>query len=177
MKDKRIKIISMVAYFLIALVLYIILHELGHCIVAVACGATITEFSILTAHMSYVGGSYTDASDLWLHVNGMLFPLTISYIYMIFYNSDKGNLTYRIVSYVISFMPMFSLLPWVIMPIMYAVGESIPATDDVTKFLYNFSASYNPIWVTVGAVILIATSIIMIIKKRILHNFIVEMKK
>lgn len=177
MERKRIKKISMVVSLLIAFVLYIILHELGHCIVAVACGATITEFSILTAHMSYVGGSYTNTSDLWLHVNGVLFPLILSYIYMIFYKTDKENIIYRIVSYIITIMPMFSILPWVIMPIIYAVGGSIPATDDVTKFLYNFSSRYNPIWVTIGAVVLIVVSIIIIIKKRILHNFIAEMRR
>ncbi|MGN0735322.1 MAG: hypothetical protein ACI4LP_05815, partial [Anaerovoracaceae bacterium] len=47
--------------------LYIFLHELGHMIVMLSAGATITSFGILTAHVSAEGGNYSTLSALWLH--------------------------------------------------------------------------------------------------------------
>lgn len=43
----KLKLLGLVILLgIFTLILYIILHELGHCIVAVACGAKITEFSL-----------------------------------------------------------------------------------------------------------------------------------
>lgn len=36
--------------------LYIFLHETGHALVAIGCGAKITRFSIASARISYEGG-------------------------------------------------------------------------------------------------------------------------
>lgn len=157
------------------ILLYIILHELGHCIVAVACGAQITEFSILTAHMSYAGGHFTDISDLWLHANGMAFPLILSYVYMLCYQKKRESRFYRIFSYFAAIMSMFSVLAWVIVPLLY-LGGNASAGDDVTKFLRIFSTRYHPIWVTVGALILIMISVVLIIKKEIVKIAFMEMK-
>lgn len=38
---------------------YVLLHEGGHALVALLCGARVTEFSLLGAHMSYEGGAFT----------------------------------------------------------------------------------------------------------------------
>lgn len=46
----------------IAIFLYILLHEFGHMIIMLSVGATITDFSIFTAHVSADGGNYTDLS-------------------------------------------------------------------------------------------------------------------
>ncbi len=45
------KLLSLFASILIAVPLYILLHEGGHGLVAVLCGACITDFSILGAYM------------------------------------------------------------------------------------------------------------------------------
>lgn len=159
-----------------AILLYIILHELGHCIVAVACGAEITEFGIITAHMSYAGGHFTDISNLWFNVNGMAFPLMLSYVYMLCYQKKREGTFYRIFSYFVAILPMFSLLAWVTIPLFY-LGGNAPAGDDVTKFLRIFSTGYHPLWVTVGAIVLIMISVVLIIKKEILKIALVEMKE
>jgi len=78
----------------LAAVLYILFHEMGHLIVMLAAGATIVEFSIITAHVSGTGGAYTDLSVLWLHTNGALLPILVSYIYMLFYESDSEKPLY-----------------------------------------------------------------------------------
>lgn len=81
---------------LLALVIYILLHELGHLIVMVSAGATINDFSIITAHVSATGGEYTNLSDLWLNANGALLPVFTAYVYMFFYKSNSEKSFYRI---------------------------------------------------------------------------------
>ena len=175
MKEQKEKILSVFLSLIIVLILYIFLHEMGHCIVAMACGATITEFSILTAHMSSVGGTYTDISDMWLHVNGALFPMVVSYAYMLFYNREKESSVYRVCSFFMTLMPTFSLLAWVIVPIVY-LGGNAPVGDDVTKFLDTFSVKYHPIYVTLAAAVLVLLSLTIMIRKRIIHNYILEIR-
>jgi len=172
-KENRLILIGLVP---IVLVLYIVLHEMGHCIVAVACGSTITEFSILTAHVSYAGGTYTNVSDMWVNVNGMLFPLILSYIYMLFYKKGKEDVHYRMFSYFVWLLPTGSLLAWVMIPIAYVNGDA-PANDDVTKFLHHLSSDYHPIYVTLGALALIVLSVVLMLKKRIIQNFVVELRR
>ena len=45
------KILSLFASILFTIPVYIILHEGGHALIALSCGARITEFSILGAYM------------------------------------------------------------------------------------------------------------------------------
>lgn len=172
-KKKRIMVIVSA---ITTLIVYIVLHELGHCIVAVSCGATITEFSILNARMNYVGGNFTDWSDLWFNANGALFPLIISYVYMLVYRDKRENMFYRIISWCVVLVPVTTLLAWVVIPFLYMAGNA-PVGDDVTKFLYNFGSSHNPIIVSVTAVLLIVSAVVIMVKRHIPQNFFGEMKK
>ena len=54
--NKKIKSIGYVLLSAgLAVFLYIFLYELGHTLVLLSVGATITDFSIFTAHVSAVG--------------------------------------------------------------------------------------------------------------------------
>ena len=56
------KILSLLASAVLMVPAYILLHEGGHALVAVLCGARITEFSVLGAYMGYEGGVFTPAA-------------------------------------------------------------------------------------------------------------------
>lgn len=170
------KICILMLSVLIAIPLYIILHEFGHTIVILSAGGKITEFSILTAHVSSTGGNYTNLSDLWLNANGALLPVIVSFVYVLFYKKSSTNMFYRMFSYIFSLMPICSLFAWVIIPFVYMQGNA-PAGDDVSKFLYNFSHDFHPLLVSAAAVLIISAGIILIMKKDIFKNFISEMKK
>ncbi len=174
--DKVKKVLYVFASALLSIILYIILHEGGHMIVMLSAGATITDFSILTAHVSGVGGNYTNASDLWLQANGALLPVIVSFIYMLFYKKESRSMFYHIFSYMFCLIPVGSLFAWVIIPFVYMQGNA-PAGDDVTKFLYNFTHDYHPLLVSAVAVLIIAVGIILMIKKEIIKTFIVEIRK
>ena len=55
MKHKIKKVMLVFPAVALTIVIYIFLHEIGHLIVMVSAGATITDFSILTAHVSAMG--------------------------------------------------------------------------------------------------------------------------
>ncbi len=166
---------AMLLSMILALVLYVTFHELGHLIVMLSAGATIEEFSIMTAHVSGTGGEYTNLSGLWLHANGALLPILAAYTYMLFYKSSSEKSFYRIFSCMIALIPIGSMLAWFILPFIY-VGGNAPAGDDVTKFLYSFSHNFHPLLVSAAAAMIIGIGIVLMVKKGILRNFIAEVR-
>lgn len=173
-KIKRVMYVLLSA--LLELFLYILFHEAGHLIVMLSAGATITDFSIITAHVSAVGGNYTNLSDLWLQANGALLPVIVALVYMLFYKKEKKNFFYIVFSYVFSLIPIMSMLAWVIIPFLYMQGNA-PIGDDVTNFLFNFTQSNHPLTVSVISLLIMAIGITVMIKKDIFKNFILMVKE
>ena len=69
------KILSLFASILFTIPVYIILHEGGHALIALSCGARITEFSILGAYMLL----YRDAAQsVFYRIFSFLFPLILT---------------------------------------------------------------------------------------------------
>ena len=161
---------------LICILLYIVLHEFGHAIVLWSVGAEITEFSILSAHVSYVGGSWTNFSDKWLHLNGALLPFVISVVYTMLYKKEYANRFYRVMSGIFVLMPISSLLAWVIVPVLYMFGQA-PAGDDIYKFLCNFCFDYPAYVVSICAIVAICCSACLAVKKGVFGNFRIAMKE
>ena len=96
--ERRIKTgLRMVPVVIFVLFFYVFLHESGHTIVALASGSKITEFDLFSTrpHMNYKGGNYTLFSTLWLHANGSLLPLFVSYIVAITYKKEIQNFFYQ----------------------------------------------------------------------------------
>lgn len=175
--QRKMKIVAyLMLSVLIVLPLYILLHECGHLIVMLSAGATITDFSIMTAHVSAVGGNYSNLSDLWLHANGAFLPIVVSLVYMMFYRTKNGSLFYHIFSYISSLVPIGSLFAWVVIPFVYLQG-SAPVGDDVTKFLNNFSQNNHPLIVSAVTAMLIAVGVTVMIKKGIVQKIISIMKE
>ena len=169
MKKKALFFRDLFLSVLLILFLYILIHETGHLIVMLCAGAKITSFSILTAHVSGEGGNYTDTSDLWLHANGAFLPVLVSYVWMLFYRKDIRNSFYRIFSWFVCLVPASSLLAWVFIPFLWMKGNA-PVNDDVTNFLFNFSQSHHPLLVSLGAIVLIAVSVVLAVRKQVVKN-------
>ncbi|MFR1808071.1 MAG: hypothetical protein ACLSWV_03905 [Pygmaiobacter massiliensis] len=169
MADKKMELkLSIVASFLITIFLYIFLHEAGHSLVAIACGAQITKFSILKASMAYVGGSFTALTGSLLNAAGMLLPVLVSIIVIFFYNKETENMFYRVFFTAFCVTPFFSTIAWIIIPILYSFG-SAPKHDDVTKFL-NYSG-INPFIISAAAFALLVAGLFLAYKKKILQNY------
>ena len=170
----KIKIIlSTFASIIFIIPIYIILHEGGHTLIAVLCGARITKFSILGAYMTYDGGTFTSITLSLFHIAGMLLPVLVSIVYMLTYRNKIKGMLYRIFSFISSLIPIGSILAWVIVPILY-VSDKAPQNDDVTKFID--SSGLSPWAVLLGAVVLFTCCLFISWKKKIIQNYWMAIK-
>ena len=167
MNPKVKKILYLLFSLIISLPAYIILHEGGHALVAVLCGARITEFSLIGAYMSYDGGVFSPAMYSLFHCAGMLLPVMAAIIYMLAYRAS-GGLFCRIFSFVFLLLPFGSILSWVFVPILYMAGCA-PQSDDVTKFI--ISSGFEPWVVATVAVLLFAGCALLTVYKRVIQNW------
>lgn len=162
--------LKMILAAFLEVIVYIFLHEGGHALVAVSCGAKITAFSIVGAFTSSTGGNYTQVTLSLLNIAGMAFPLIISVCYMMFFfrKNRKGEF-YRIFSLFFTLTPAMSLLAWVIVPIAFMAGDTTNP-DDVIQFLNT--SGIHPVIVMVLALILFVGIVFAAWKKGILQIWI-----
>lgn len=173
MQNKSKILISLFVGIWIFLPLYIILHEAGHSLVAIFCSAKITKFSILGAYVETEGGVYNTYTSSLMNIAGMLFPVFISFLYIIVYRKDCDNIFYRILSFFFCVIPVFSILAWIIVPILYIMGNA-PTYDDVTKFLDN--SGIHPLWLVLSSLFLQFVMIIFAGHKNVIKNYWYTMK-
>lgn len=147
---------------------YIILHEGGHALIAILCGAQITEFSILGAYMRYEGGTFTSVTLPLFHIAGMLLPVLISVIYMLAYRDKVKHILYNIFSFMFLLVPAGTILAWIIVPVLYLFGQA-PPNDDATKFID--SSGLSPWAVSIGAILLFTCCLFLAWKKKIIQNY------
>lgn len=82
MSLKAKKVLSLLASVMCMLPLYVVLHEGGHALIAVLCGARVTSFSVAAASMSYQGGRFTALTLSLFHAAGVLLPVLAAVVYM-----------------------------------------------------------------------------------------------
>ncbi len=168
MNPKGKVILSALASVFCVLPLYILLHEGGHALTAVLCGARVTRFSILDASMSYEGGTFTAASSSLLNAAGMLLPVLLSVVYMLTYRKGAISIPYRIFSFMFLLVPVCSVLAWVIVPVLYLAGKA-PQNDDVTKFINH--SGLSPWAVLTASILLFVFCLFLAWKKKIIQNY------
>lgn len=157
------KILSLFASILFTIPVYIILHEGGHALIALSCGARITEFSILGAYMRYEGGTFTALTLSLFYIAGMLLPVLISIAYMLLYRDAAQSVFYRIFSFLFPLILTAPALAWGIVPLLY-LSDQAPPGDDVTGFIESSGAS--PWAVLLGAVLLFAGCLFLAWQKK-----------
>jgi hypothetical protein len=150
----------------IVLISYIVLREVGPCLIAILCGAKITRFSISGVYIIHVGGVFNPVTSALFYAAGMLLPVFISFVFMLFYSKSNENVFYRIFSCIFSLTLFFSVIAWIIVPILYLLGKA--PNDDISKFI-NVSGM-SP-WLVCGmGILLIISGIIFAWKKKIILN-------
>lgn len=162
------KLVSLFVSLILMFPAYILLHEGGHALAAISCGARITEFSILGAYMRYEGGRFTAVTLSLFHAAGTLLPVILAVVYMLAYRSGSRSVFYRIFSFFALLMPVGSILGWVVVPVLCLLGEA-PGTDDAAKFIE--SSGLSPWIVLGGAALLFAGCLLLAWKKKIPQNY------
>ena len=162
------KLVSLFVSLILMFPAYILLHEGGHALAAVSCGARITEFSLLGAYMRYEGGRFTAVTLSLFHAAGTLLPVILAVVYMLAYRSGSRSVFYRIFSFFALLMPVGSILGWVVVPVLCLLGEA-PGTDDAAKFIE--SSGLSPWIVLGGAALLFAGCLLLAWRKKIPQNY------
>jgi membrane-associated protease RseP (regulator of RpoE activity) len=148
--------------------LYIVLHEGGHALVAVLCGAKITKFSITGAYMSYDGGLFSAFTLSLLNAAGMLLPVALTCLYILFYRKDAQGLFRRVLSMILCAVPLFSIFAWVVVPVLY-LFDAAPQNDDVIRFIVN--SGLHPLLVVLFAFLLFGFMVAAAWRRRIIQNY------
>ena len=172
--EKKKVICSLIGSIWLTVLLYIFLHESGHVLVGMLCGAKIIEFNLLEAYVICEGGKFTNIAIACFYMAGMLVSLAVSWAYLLFYRSNSKFIFYNIFSAFFVIMCTFSALAWVIVPIIYMVGIPNP-NDDIVKFMD--CTEIHPLIVSLGASILIAISLLGIWHKQVFKNYVHTMKR
>ncbi|MDO9491762.1 hypothetical protein [Acetobacterium sp.] len=165
MNIKMKYVLSTILVTVIAIVVYIILHEVGHCLVAMACGARITKFSIISASMAYEGGVFNRFQFALFNAVGALFPIIVSFFLLCFYRRNQQGMVYHQFYFMFSLISIASLFAWILVPICSFFTE-VPQGDDVTKFMLETGLS--PLIVIFGALMIIVPMIFLMGKKGVL---------
>lgn len=165
--------LSVIITAIIAISIYITLHEFGHSLIAVACGAHITKFSIINARMSYEGANFTHVTEALFNVFGVILPLLIAAVSLCFYKRNAKKMIYHIGYSFFAMISTASALQWVIIPIVALLSQP-PAGDDVTKLM--FSSSLPPLAIATGALIIVLLMIIWMFSKGIPSAFVQVIK-
>lgn len=168
MHSKRRFVLCMMGVAVLGTGLYIVLHEAGHCLVALACGAKITEFSVLGARMAYAGGSFNRMTGSLLQAAGLLLPIMTVFLLLCFYRRDRGSVLYHISYFVISLSSVSAALAWILIPAI-SLFAAPPAGDDVTKFMEI--SGLSPYVVMLGAVCIILLMLWFMTKRGLLAAF------
>jgi len=132
--------------FIWVLLMYTFLHEGGHALVAWLSGGSVHVFDInffnLGAHVR-TSAELNRNGEIFNSLAGMGLPLLVWLGFMLIAPRRASPLveTLKIIS---SAGVIGSLIPWVIIPLIYASGGG-PVSDDAARFL-QYSA-FNPNWV------------------------------
>lgn len=154
-------IISLLAGVFWVMILYTFLHEGGHALAIMLGGGTLDSFSMdfitFTAHVSNSGL----VQPPWNIINtaaGALLPVLVMLLVFLIFPRPKTAFA-GLLSRVASFCVLGSLLPWVVIPFFYLIGNA-PAGDDVTHFL--ISSGCLPILLSAVAMQVIIATFLML---------------
>ncbi len=174
LKHNLSKLITVMIAALAAVTAYVILHELGHLSVSLACGAKITEFSILHGRVKSLGGAFTPFREELFYLAGTLLPYSVFTLFVLSCRKEIRSGMYHFFSFFAGLISASSFSAWAVLPFLY-IRHRAPAYDDVTKFLDIFTRDHPALLVSAVSLLPILFSIRLIMKKDLPRQFLKSM--
>ncbi len=154
--------------------LYTLLHEGGHALVAVLYGGKINRLVLgFNAHVTYTGANFTRTGEALMNSAGALLPTVCMGIALAVYDRNVKHFVYHYLFALFSLAVTGSFAAWVAIPLI-SLFSAPPAGDDVTKFLEV--SGMDPLLVSVIALLIIVTFVYVTYKKG-LHTKLREQLK
>ena len=128
-----VALLSFILFFVFFV--YTFLHEAGHALAGLAFGQTLTVFNVnfwnFSAHVG-MAGSLSQSQRAFQSAAGAGLPLLI-WLALISLVPRRASFSIETVKLIASMAVVNTLLVWMILPILYRLGQAPP--DDVTNFL------------------------------------------
>ena len=147
--------------------LCILVHEIGHSIVALASGARITGFSLIRGFVSTSGGHKGYLIRQLFYTAGFLLPSLSAAVYALLYRRGE-SVMYRIFSALYETVCAASLLDWIVTPFLWLLRRA-PRGDDCTMFLEFYP--YHPLTVSAAVAALAFLLIFLAARRGIFLDF------
>lgn len=138
-KNAYIKILGAISVGFAAILIYTLVHEGGHAIAALLVGARITAFDVNfvtgSPHVAWEG-FVKPAGRAFIAVSGPVFPVIVWLLSLSMLRWHKA-VSVRLGLFVASIMMISSLLPQVIIPVLYMLGLELGGEDIVGFIIYS----------------------------------------
>ena len=154
-------------------VLCILMHELGHGIVALSAGARITGFNLIRGYITTTGGQHGTLIRQLFYAAGFLLPALSAAVYSFLYRREESSM-YRIFSALYEAVCISALLDWIVTPVLRLFRRA-PAGDDCTMFLECWP--FHPLFVTAAVTVLAALLILLAVRRGIVSGFMETVRK
>lgn len=149
--------------------LYTLLHEGGHALVAVLYGGKINRLVLgFNAHVTYTGANFTRTGEALMNSAGALLPTVCMGIALAVYDRNVKHFVYHYLFALFSLAVTGSFAAWVAIPLI-SLFSAPPAGDDVTKFLEV--SGMDPLLVSGIALLLIIAFVYVAYKKGLYTKF------
>jgi hypothetical protein len=132
----RVTIVALLVFTLcFVLVVYTLTHEVGHTVVGMLFGQSLTalkvNFLTLSAHVGLVG-ELTSTQRALQSIAGAALPLVIWLIF-VSCTPRRSTLVVEMLKCIATVAVLSTLLAWVVLPVLYRYGQA--PVDDVSNFL------------------------------------------
>lgn len=170
MRRKLRFLFTVLAMAFASIIIYVLLHESGHALVAMLCGGSNVRISIISAHTWWTGGSFTAITSALCDAAGAALPICAAWIAMMFYSKDCKSLIYHLAYGWFFIGTTSSAFAWVLVPVYSMFAPFPDQTDDAVKFL-NVSG-IPPVAIALTAAAVILLSIFIAVKKRLFQTLV-----
>ncbi len=159
-------IIGWLCAFLLYSLLYVGLHELGHCIAVWICGGTVTGFYLFDPqpHMTFEGitGIADSLPFALVHIAGSVLPLMAVAAVLLFYKESKEHPRLDIYVGAIAGLSILSVMNWIVEPVYYLLNL-VKSDSDVYKVINE--TGMHPAAITLCAIIVFALMCLLLVKR------------
>src|SRR5690349_7576125 len=149
---------------------YAFLHEMGHAIIGLLLGQSLTEINVsfwnFGAHVGMTGGRLTQNQLAIQSAAGVSLPLLIWGIFISLV-PRKANFSLEILKLISSMAVVNTLLAWIVLPIFFINGNA--PSDDVTNFL-RYSQMSPLLLIFIAIILYVGTWIFFLSKINGLRN-------
>ena len=159
-------VFQLVLIFVMNLFVCSLIHEIGHAIIAIACGGKISRLKLgFDAYIETKQTKYNKFTKSLMYANGTIFPNVIILFLLLFYKKDSMNFLYQFMYFIFFMTFIFSFIPWLIIPLL----KTYPENDDVTFFIQ--SSQLNPLSISLVVMFILIGAIILFVNKGMPKTF------